>query len=284
MKTNRTMAVTYVFAVVFVVLPVVVAFGVLIASGGRWEPEAPFPFLWTLALTAVLPGVLFLGRARQLQRQRASLPPSTRAAYEVLKLGALGLGCFVAAEFFLVASIDWRVGAGYLGLVVVWVLIWIPRRNRKLLMRAAIDVSCTPQAAFDLVSNPNNWPLYVPEIELVQPVAVPMQLGSVIHGRVRREGKITLEADEEVVAFEPGARFGTAMRQDTQPSSGIYEFEPVSGGTRIQYTYRTLISLPAAIFGIGLLRSRLVKAMSDRRTQSFARIKGLLEEPAATSV
>ena len=284
MKLDQTRAVTYVFAVAFVVLPVLVAFAVLIASGGRWEPEAPFPFLWAFALTAVLPGVLLLGRAGQLQRRRAGLPASTGAAYEVLKLGALGLGCFVAAEFFLVASIDWRVAAGYLFLLLAWVMFWMPRANRTLLIRSAIDVRCTPQAAFDLVSNPNNWPLYVPEIELAQPVVVPVHLGTIIPGRVRRDGKITLEADEEVVAFEPGARFGTAMHRDPQPSTGIYDFEAVLGGTRIQYTYRTVISLPAAIFGVRLMRSRLVKVMSERRMQSFARIKRLLEERQATSV
>jgi hypothetical protein len=77
---------------------------------------------------------------------------------------------------------------------------------------------------------------------------------------------------------------GTAIREKSQPSSGIYEFEPVPGGTRIEYTYRTLLSLPAAIFGIGLRRPGLLKKMLDRRAQAFALIKRLLEEREATPV
>lgn len=184
----------------------------------------------------------------------------------------------------MVAVIDWRVAAGYFGLVVLWVLVWTPRANRTIVMRSAVEVRCSPQTAFELVSNPNNWPLYVPELEIAEPVEVPVRLGTVIHDRVRREGKITVEASEEVVALEPGARFGTAIQRDPQASSGTYDFEPVAGGTSIEYTHRTLLSLPAAVFGIALMRAAIVRRMSERRAQTLARIKQLLEEPGAPPV
>jgi hypothetical protein len=284
MNVSQGWVARYVFPIAFVLVPVLVAITVALLTDGGGEIAQVQPYLLVLAVLALVPGLLFLRRAGRLQKQRAGQPPRPSAAYEVLKLGALGIGCFAVAEACVMAAIDWRVGAGYVALMLAWVLVWTPPANRTILMRSQIEVVCAPQAAFALVSNPNNWPLYAPEIELVEPVAVPVGIGAVIHDRVRRDGNVTIEADEEVVALEAGVRFGTAIRQESQPSSGIYEFAPVPGGTRIEYTHRTVLSVPAAIFGIGLRRPGLMKKMLARRAQSFARIKRLLEEGGAPSV
>jgi hypothetical protein len=45
-----------------------------------------------------------------------------------------------------------------------------------------------------------------------------------------------------------------------------------------------LLSLPAAIFGIALRRAAIVRQMAERRAQTLARIKQLLEEPGTTPV
>jgi hypothetical protein len=284
MKIGLGSPASYVFAVAFVVAPVTVALAVLLLTGGAGQSASAKPYFLGLAALSVAPGVLYLERMRRLQMRRMGQPPGPGAADGELRLAAVGIGCFVAAECFVVAFIDWRVAAGYCALVVVWVLVWVPRGNRTILARSAVEVRCTPQAAFELVSDPNNWPLYVPELELTQPVEVPVRLGTVIRDRIRRDGKITVAADEEVVALEPGVQFGTAIQGDPQTSSGIYQFEPATGGTRIEYSHRSLVSLPAAIFGIALRRASIVKQMSDRRAETLARIKALLEEPGATSV
>jgi hypothetical protein len=284
MKISLGSPASYIFAIGFVVVPVLVALAVQVQTRSEGEPASATLGLLALAVLAVVPGVAFLERMRRLQRQRLGEPPRPGAAYKELRLGALGIGCFVVAEGFVVAAIDWRVAVGYLGLMILWVLLWTPARSRAIVVRSAIEARCTPRAAFDLVSNPNNWPQYAVGIELAQPVAVPVRLGTVIHDRVRRGGTITVEADEEVVALEPGVRFGTAIQGDPQSSSGIYEFDPVVGGTRIEYTHRSHLSLPAALFGIGLRRAAIVKQMADRRAESLARIKLLLEEAGPPSV
>jgi len=283
MKIGLGSVAAYVFAIGFVVLPVMAALAVQLLSGAGTSAHAK-PYFLILAVVAIVAGVSFLERMRRRQRRRAGQASRPSAAQEELRLAALGIGGFVVAESFIVAAIDWRVAAGYLCLAGLWVLVWTPRANRTVLMRSAVKVRCSPRAAFDLVSNPNNWPLYVPEIELAQPVEVPVSLGTVIHDRVRREGKIAVEADEEVVALEPGVRFGTAIQMDPQRSSGTYEFEPVDGGTIIEYTSRSLLSLPAAVFGIALRRAAIVSQMSERRKETLARIKQLLEEPGSSPV
>lgn len=284
MKIGLTSVRAYVFAVGFVLLPVLAALVVMLLTGGAGQSERAKPYFLGGAVVALALGVLFFERMRRFQKQRASQPPRPGTADEVVTRGAAGLACFAGAEAFLVATIDWRAAAVYVALVVAWVLVWTPRSNRQLVVRSTIGVSCTPLAAFELVSNPNKWPLYVPELELVQPVEIPVRLGTVVHDRVRRGGVITLEADEEVVALEPGVRFGTAIRGPAQSSSGIYQFAPVQGGTTIEFTHRSLISLPAAILGVATRRGSLRKVLGERRAATFARIKRLLEEPEAGSV
>ena len=183
MKIGLGSPASYVFAVAFVVAPVTVALAVLLLTGGAGQSASAKPYFLGMAVLSVAPGVLYLERMRRLQMRRMGQPPGPGAADGELRLAAVGIGCFVAAECFVVAFIDWRVAAGYFALVVVWVLLWVPRGNRTILARSAVEVRCTPQAAFELVSDPNNWPLYVPELELTQPVEVPVRLGTVISDR-----------------------------------------------------------------------------------------------------
>jgi Polyketide cyclase / dehydrase and lipid transport len=257
------------------VVPIAVAFVHRAAGTGTWAPFLP---LWGVALIAIFATFLLLNRAAKLQRTRAGQAMSPGRAEGSVRWTVVVAGLMVVAEVAIVASIDWQVAVIAVALVVAWILVWTPRASRRLVMRSAIDVRCTPQAAFELVSNPNHWPLYVPEIELVQPVDVPVRLGTVIHERVRRDGRILLEAEEDVVALEPGKRFGTSVRK-AQPSSGIYEIGPVADGmTHIEYTHRSVLSLPTAILGGALMRGGLGNKMAAGRAKILERIKGLLQE------
>jgi hypothetical protein len=284
MKVPRSPVVAYGIAATFVMVPVGIAVAVAGLSEGRLEIGRPAPYLWFLAVVMSVIGISLLSRESRWRTRRSGRPPRPGTLHSAAWLEMFAYACFVIAELCLVIAIDWRVGAAFLGPALAWALFWTPRSNRKVVMRAAIEVRCTPAAAFDLVSDPNNWHLYLPNIELAQPIQPPLHVGSLIHVRMRRHGVVSLEGEEEVVALEPGRRFGTAVRDTPDPSTGIYEFEEVAGRTKIEYTYRSAVSLPAAILGGSLRRKDMVERMYDRRAQMMDRIKLLMEEADPTSV
>jgi hypothetical protein len=284
MNVPRSPVVGYGMAVGFLVFPLAIAIALAKLSVGRLEIDQAAPYLLFLALLALLIGLLLLGLQVRSRLRRSGRPVRSGIRYAEDMLEMLGYASFVAAEFALIFVINWPAGTAFLILAAVWALVWFPRAARGVVVRGSIDVRCTSAAAFGLVSDPNNWPLYQPQIELARPVEVPVRVGSVIRQRLLRDGVVTSEGEEEVIAFEPGKRFGTTVREAAEPSTGTYGFEEVAGGTNVEYTFRSAISVPAALLGAGLRRKDLVKRMSERRAQTMDRIKRLLEETDATSV
>jgi len=165
--------------------------------------------------------------------------------------------------------------------VIAWVLLSCAPRSRRVEMRASIDVRCDVQAAFELVSNPRNWRLYAPELEVLEPVETPVRAGTLVRARLHYSGRV-MEADEIVTVFEPPRRFGTAIPASPHVTTGGYEIVPSGGGTSITYTFRGSLTPLQSFFGGWLLRGRLDRRMKERREIALAEIKRLLEaEPAA---
>jgi hypothetical protein len=153
MKIGLGSPASYVFAVAFVVAPVTVALAVLLLTGGAGQSSSAKPYFLGLAVLSVAPGVLYLERMRRLQVRRMGQPPRPGAADAELRLAAVGVGCFVAAESFVVAFIDWRVAAGYFALVVAPSL---PTKRSSRLYRAcnlAPRFKVTPRRARESISS-----------------------------------------------------------------------------------------------------------------------------------
>jgi hypothetical protein len=167
--------------------------------------------------------------------------------------------------------------------VVAWVLISIIPSMRRVEMRSAVEVACSPAAAFDLVSDPRNWGRYFPELEVVGPVEHPVHPGTVIRTKVHL-GASALNAEEIVTIYEPARRFGTEIPVPPHASSGTYDFAPSVSGTAIAYTFRGSLSPIQSALGGWLLRGRLVEKMARRRGVAMREIKRLLEERPAGSV
>lgn len=96
---------SYIFAVGFVVVPVMAALAVQLLSG-TGTPARAQPYFLVLAVLEIGAGVLFLERMRRRQRRRAGHAARPLAAQEELRLAALGIGGFAVAESFIVAAID----------------------------------------------------------------------------------------------------------------------------------------------------------------------------------
>jgi hypothetical protein len=96
----------------------------------------------------------------------------------------------------------------------------------------------------------------------------------------RKDGRV-VQAEERVIEYEPGRRFATAMAGTPREVTGSYDFEPVPGGTRIVYTYRSVLPVATALLGNRLELGRNVRA---RRRRGMARMKEILEGHAASPV
>jgi hypothetical protein len=168
-------------------------------------------------------------------------------------------------------------------IVLLWVLVSVAPSRRRVEMRSAVDVACSPSAAFELVSDPRNWQRYIPELEVVGAVETPVRPGSVIHARVYNGGDVR-DAEEVVTVYEPGRRFATAIPASPHVSSGTYDFAPNEAGTAVTYTFRGRLSPVQSALGGWLFRGRLVERMAQRRGVAMLEIKRLLEGQAASPV
>ncbi|HET7338468.1 MAG TPA: SRPBCC family protein [Candidatus Dormibacteraeota bacterium] len=168
--------------------------------------------------------------------------------------------------------------------IAVYLLAFVPRTMRRIQFVSTIVVRCTPAAAFALVSDPNNWRRYVPQLELRSPVRTPVQVGDLIYDRMVFPD-MTHDAVERVIVSEPGVRFGTQIVGGGHGTTGVYEFAWADGSTHVTYRCHATLTLPEAWLGNGFRRGYITGKMKAARDEVMQRIKLLLEaEPAEVSV
>lgn len=193
----------------------------------------------------------------------------------------LSYACFLCAEIVIVSAFSWPVGAVLLLAMLVWSAVWTPPFMRRIVLRAAVRVRCTPHDAFVVVSDPNRWPAYIPNYTVATPVEVPLHVGSEFHVS-NRGSRVGVDAVERVIVFEPDARFGTELPENTRSATGVVELKAVETGTEIVYTFRSTISLPSALLGGVFRRKQMLARMAENRRVIHERLKRLLEgEPGA---
>ena len=170
-----------------------------------------------------------------------------------------------------------------IGLVAAYMLVFVPPAMRRIQFQSSVVARCTPMQAFALVSDPNNWPRYVPELSLRSRVRTPVKLGDLIEDRVVWHG-VTHDAVERVIAYEPGERFGTQI-VGGHGTTGEYELFATDGGTLIDYRCRATLTLLEAWVGNGFRRGHLAAKLKVARDPIMERIKNVLEaEPSPVSV
>ena len=219
---------------------------------------------------------LSLAAGANRRARRASRPGEV---HREVNLVAAAAGALVAGEALLLAVFRWELALAYAAVSVAYALLWIPPAMRRIGFRAAVVARCTPQAAFDLVSDPGNWPRYWPNLELRQRPTLPLHTGDVIHDRVTTDG-LTLDAEELVTDYVPGREFGTSVIGG-RGSRGVYQVSPVDGGMEIAYVYSASLTLPEAWLGNAIKRGALQSRLRANRLAALLRIKHLLEAERA---
>ena len=177
---------------------------------------------------------------------------------------------------------DWEIV--FAAALAVYLLAFVPRAMRRIAFESEIIAGSTPDAVFALVSDPNNWHRYVPEVTLTAPVRAPLKVGDLIYDRFVT-GDVTLDGIERVVAFDPGVRFGTQMMSGGHGTTGVYDLFTAEGGTRIIYRCDTRLTVLEAWAGNGFRRGFLAGKLKANRDLTMQRIKAVLEaETAPVSV
>ncbi|HLQ15049.1 MAG TPA: SRPBCC family protein [Candidatus Eisenbacteria bacterium] len=264
--------------VAFLVGPVAIAaFVRVLTSGGPWSPLWQ---LWIVALIVLFAATWFLDRAEKLKAAHiaAGYIP-LRALQTETQSATVGIALAVIAEFVLVASFELLLGVVLIGLLAVWILVGFLPPMRRHQGRSSIEVACTRESAFALVSDPHSWRLWTPELELVEMSETPVRLGTIVYSRMRIGGR-PLEARERVAVFDPPVRCGSEILDAGGTGLDLYEIAATESGTLVTYTFRSVLPPTHAILG-GTFRNY---KFTERWRKKMLRIKELLEEGSAGSV
>lgn len=169
----------------------------------------------------------------------------------------------------------------YAVLVGFYLLYAIPGSRRLIAYRLSITVRCAPEAAFAFLSDPHNWPRYLPEVQVIEPVDAPIRVGSRVSERVTL-GRRIFEGQDEITLVDPNRKLAT--RVVGGHSADLYEFKPVDSGTQISYSAEHRLSVSEAVIGRVLRRGDIMKRLLSRRETVMQRIKQILEAPPVTTV
>ncbi|HET7421405.1 MAG TPA: SRPBCC family protein [Candidatus Dormibacteraeota bacterium] len=195
---------------------------------------------------------------------------------------AIGYGCLVAGLTLAMATTFPAVAGFYAAVVLAWALWNVPPTARRIQYRLRIVARSTPEAAFALVSDPRNWHSYLPALDVFGQLDLPLHIGSVVLTTFR-QGRSVISEEEQVVAYDPGRRFGTASRH-RRPTDGVYEMARIDEGTEIVWTYWTVLPYSFAVLALPFSRGATRERIIRRRQESLEAIKRLLEAPTPVSV
>ena len=258
--------------------PVLVAFAIRqLTSRGPWSPIWQ---LWIVAVIAMGIALWFLARWDMLKAAHVAAPSIRVRDLEAEALPvAIALSIALIAEIIAVASFELWMGVALIGVLLAWIFLCFLRPLRRIDTRSSVQVACNPEAAFALVSDPQSWRLWTPELERVESSEVPVRVGTIVQSRARIEGSL-LEGEDKVVVFDPPWRCGTEVLDARGSSRDLYEIAATDGGTLITYTFRSMVPPELAMLGAALQR----RSMTERWKKKMQRIKQLLEDATSGSV
>jgi hypothetical protein len=259
-------------------VPVGFALALKLASHTSWQPTL---VVWLGAPLPAIAGLVVLERAARTYQSRSGIPPHPGDTPRDVRMVARGAALLLLAELVVVFGLDWRAGVVFAALLAGWVLWWAPASRRRITVTAPVHVRCSPGEAFDLVSNPSNWPRYLPQLELVGSPDLPIRLGSIVRARVREGDAVILESDEVVTAFEPDSRFATRVVGAPGQSTSTWDMKASGDGTDMVYTYSSVWGLASMVLGGAFRRTEAMRRIAQNRAASNERLARELEsEPS----
>ncbi len=234
--------------------------------------------LWlAIAAAGVAAAGIFLRRVGPSQRgsQKVFDEAALERQYTFILLGFLCL--FLAAASIVAITLP-VASLVALGVVVVWLAIWLPEATRTTTSRLEFFVSCSPEKAFDFVADRRHAPLYEDEVEVSELLTeLPIGVGSRFFQRARLP-EIVMEAEEVITEFDRPRRLACEMTT-RRKSGGTFRFSPQLTGTLIRYDSYHVDALYGGWAGLLLHpgRHQAAEAIARHRQAWSKRLKEILE-------
>lgn len=228
--------------------------------------------------------VLLFGIATYLRYRATMTPTKPSGVLRPIRIGALGMGCSVAALIVAFSGTQPRLALVTVGVTAAWVGLWAPKRFRTLRVESEMVVQCHAEEAFDFFADPRNEPRYQALVDYVEQLSPErIGVGSVFRAWVNipsdLQPGLQLVIEEEITEFFRPQFFAVRIVGHTDGTR--LTFIPTDGGTRVHAVYEGLIEFEAALLG-GVFRRQLARRrILDARRSAWAEAKAILEEDAA---
>lgn len=190
---------------------------------------------------------------------------------------AYGIACAIAGFSVIIALAVPITALIILGAAAAWVLIWWPRRMRRLSTTTSVVIGRDPETVFRFLSDFRTQLQYVPFVGSVEKLTDgPIRVGTQFSTRTRL-AKGTYEGVEQITDYQPTTKYASSLVTSTHPNSGTATFKPVTGGTQVTFRFESELTHSSALLGMGAMRWLLQRRMVDRRMKVWGRVKQLLE-------
>jgi hypothetical protein len=202
--------------------------------------------------------------------------PETERALRIVEQLAAAMVDIVA---LIVAPFSPTVSLLILAIAISWIAIWSIPQLRTTRITSSFDIRCGQGAAFTLISDARNLPLWRIEYESVELLTPePIGPGSRFRERMRVPPKGHLfDAVDQIVDFEPNRRFTYWVSSSMRPNFDEWTFEAVDGGTRVTQRFDFEYSFTRAVMGELFSQPSMTRLILAGRRAGEIRLKQILE-------
>lgn len=259
-----------------------VGFGVYAIRPGKSPADAAVAVFVALLCVAML---VALAWRFTLGRRHRSDPLIYSGANETGQYGrALARRAFLVLWLSgLLFLVEPGIAIANVALNGAWMALWIPRRLRTREVQNSVQISVPRELAFGFITDPNNWPLYRDDTELIEVVpdgslamGTEFVARTLIPESLRTTSHRQIETRFRVTAIVPGSSY-TVTSVDQPGNVSRTDFAPVGSGTLITNAHGMTVPYPQAIQGVMLNLPRALSATRQMDDRRMARLKEILE-------
>lgn len=230
---------------------------------------------WAVAAANVIYWTLMAGLALGLALIYVPVPRPVRVVEAGFWIDVLAMLVLVALFVILAGQLNPLAGLLSGGLLVAYIVYWIPASHRTFDVQVESTIAASPDAIFTLIGDPAAMVrLHATVDRAFIEDGPPVRRGSRIHARLRAS---RIEGVDEVVEFDPPLRYADRMA-GTPYTRVAFTLNPVPEGTHLVCEEHNVLSYPNAILS-GYLKSYFARRLRMAREAWFERLQAEVEQP-----